>query len=94
MAENMENVFNWLEEMEEGNLSYDSNDTNAYPDCVRTNTRNEINSESHTDVEVNVNPSSSRINDASVLLRSRPRSPLIRDNSSYYLRRDKVTKIV
>jgi hypothetical protein len=40
---------------------YDSKGTNADPNFVRTNTGETIDSESHTDVEVNINPSSSRI---------------------------------
>lgn len=45
-----------------------------------------------TEADVHINPSSSRINNASVSSRSRSRRPLVRDNSSYYLGKDKVTK--
>jgi hypothetical protein len=92
MSDNIQNVCNWLDETEEDNLLYDSDDTDADPDFVCTNTHNEIDSESDTDVDVHINPSSSRINNASVASRSRSGSPLIRDNSSYYLGKDKVTK--
>ncbi|CAI6376022.1 unnamed protein product [Macrosiphum euphorbiae] len=85
MSDNIQNVCNWLDETEEDNLLYDSDDTDADPDFVCTNIHNEIDSESDTDVDVHINPSSSRINNASVASRSRSGSPLIRDNSSYYL---------
>ena len=88
MSDTIQNVCNWSDETEEDNLLYDSDDTDADPDFVCTNTRNEIDSESDTDVDVHINPSSSRINNALVSSRSRSRSPLVRDNSSYYLGKD------
>jgi len=66
MSDNIQNVCNWLDETEEDNLLYDSDDTDADPDFVCTNTHNEIDSESDTDVDVHINPSTSRINNASV----------------------------
>lgn len=94
MAERLQNVCNWLDETEEDNLLYDSDDTDADPDYICTNTRNENDSESDTDVEVNINPSLSRTNNALVLSRSRSRSrsPLIQNDASHYLGKDNVTK--
>jgi len=63
------------------------------PDHVRTNVCNEIDYESDFYVEVNINRSSSKINDVSVRAsRLLSRSPLIRDDSGYYLGKDKITK--
>jgi len=57
MSDYIQNVCNWLDETEEDNLLYDSDDTDADPDFVCTNTHNEIDSESDTDVDVHINPS-------------------------------------
>lgn len=80
----MQKVFYWLNETEEDDFIGDSNDIDADPDCVCPNIRDKNTDD--TDVEISVNPLSSRLRFRSTLMTREIH------HSSYYLGKNKVTK--